>query len=60
MLKSNWGEAIAHCLAFPEISAYVYIHLVLYLLAKQLGIRMKFSPQNLPETALFGTRQGFS
>ena len=32
MLKSNWGEAIAHCLAFPEISVYVYIHLVLYLL----------------------------
>ena len=31
MLKSNW-RAIAHCIAFPEISVYVYIHLVLYLL----------------------------
>ena len=26
------GGAIAHCLAFPKISVYVYIYLQLYLL----------------------------
>ena len=56
--------ATAHCLAFPKISVYVHIHLVLYLLlttGQAIGYQdeIQLALGNQPKTALFGITQGF-